>query len=237
MSDPKSPNKSNLKYSIMACLENGNRLILDAEMLELSNPPSTAYALIIIAQEEFAKAFLLTLVYKDIIQWNRLILRATRDHVCKQLLSMVMDYIYPDDDEFFKRIESWPKRENLDSLPSHIADALNILYHEKIRRWESQNWAWAEPPNYDSTAKRVAKGKIDKIKQDQLYVDIGNEGSVIPKIAITSKQFELEKERSERLCNLVRGMINKDEAGSIDFDNVIKSIKILFPQTQNAPNK
>jgi len=39
-------------------------------MLESSEPPSTAYALAIISQEEFAKAFLLTLVYKELIEWN-----------------------------------------------------------------------------------------------------------------------------------------------------------------------
>ena len=102
-------------------------------MLEFSEPPATAYALAIISQEEFAKAFLLTLVYKELIDWNQSIWRASRDHTCKQLLILVMDYINPDDEEWDKRMQKVIYGETIDrTLPPHVADAINIFRHEKI---------------------------------------------------------------------------------------------------------
>ncbi len=47
-----------LAESARACLKNGHRLLDDAEFLEFSEPPTTAYFLSLIAQEEFAKALL-----------------------------------------------------------------------------------------------------------------------------------------------------------------------------------
>jgi hypothetical protein len=67
----------------------------------------TTFALATIAQEEIAKAFLLFPVSRDVIVWNSLIYRATRDHACKQLLALVMSYHKPDTDEFLRRSEEW----------------------------------------------------------------------------------------------------------------------------------
>ena len=76
-----------------ACLANGERLLFDTEMLS-SSPSSMALA--IIAQEEFAKGFLFFLVGKGIVPWNGAILRASRDHSCKQLLCLLMEYSDPE---------------------------------------------------------------------------------------------------------------------------------------------
>ena len=78
--------------AIQACVENGRRLLYVAEMNEFEEPSATYYFLSIIAQEEFSKGFLLYLVNIDVIPWNTEILRATRDHKCKQLLGMVLDH-------------------------------------------------------------------------------------------------------------------------------------------------
>lgn len=59
-----------------ACVQNGRRLLNEAELLELEQPPTTAYFLTVIAQEEFAKAFLLALVVRDVIPWDKRLLRA-----------------------------------------------------------------------------------------------------------------------------------------------------------------
>lgn len=135
--------KSQFRHTIEGCLNNGERLLSDLLMLEFQEPPSTPFALAIIAQEEFAKAYLLTLVDKGVIPWNKLLWRATRDHTCKQLLCMIMDYLNPDTDEFLARINA-PVEERLNKLlPSHIADAINIFRHEKIGRWASKHWFWA----------------------------------------------------------------------------------------------
>src|ERR1035441_256288 len=79
-----------------ACLVNGDRLLFDTEMLS-SSPSSLALA--IIAEEEFAKGFLFFLVGKGIVPWNSVILRASRDHSCKQLLCLLMEYSDPDIEE------------------------------------------------------------------------------------------------------------------------------------------
>ena len=210
----------------------------DAQMIEFSKPPATAFALAIVAEEEFAKAFLLTLVYKGLVQWNANIWRAARDHACKQLLGMVMDYMNPDLEEFIKHINGKDDEYATELLPSHIADALNILRHEKIGRWEAQNWVWDEPPNYDAKAKKVAKGPIDRIKQDQLYVNLGRDCSFVTKPVVSEAQFDREKERAERLCSLVKSMVEDDQPNSIEVQKVIGAFRILFadyPSTGNQP--
>ena len=98
--------------SAKACVENGNRLLGDAEMLEYSEPPATTFALAIIAQEEFAKGYLLVLAAREVIPWLPLIWRASRDHVCKQLLGIVIEYMSPDIDEGLIRSEEWLKQNN-----------------------------------------------------------------------------------------------------------------------------
>jgi AbiV family abortive infection protein len=80
-----------IEQSVRAALTNGHCLLDDADFLQFSDPPATAYFLSLIAQEEFAKAFLLALVRRGIVPWDQHVLRATRDHTCKQLLCVVMD--------------------------------------------------------------------------------------------------------------------------------------------------
>lgn len=221
-------NESLFQNTIRACLDNGERLLSDALMLEFSEPPATAFALVIIAQEEFAKAFLLTLVCKGVIPWNKFIRRATRDHTCKQLLIIIMDYLNPDVDEFIARINVPIEKQMTRAFPPHIADAINIFRHEKIRRWESGNWLWADPPNYAPKAKKVGNGEIDRLKQDQLYVNINKDGFVIPKTVISQNQFEDEKYRAERLSSLVRGMIDENRTSYLEYKEVTETLRIMF---------
>jgi AbiV family abortive infection protein len=89
-----------------ACLSNGERLIEDARWLP-EDRPASAFALATIAQEEFAKAFLLFLASRNVIAWCSLIFRATRDHASKQLLGLVMNYLNPTWEDFERRIEDW----------------------------------------------------------------------------------------------------------------------------------
>lgn len=120
--------------SIEAIIENGRRLLEDADMIEFGEPPATAFFIIRIAQEEFAKAFLLFIVHSGAIPWNKHILRATRDHRCKQLLCAVMDWINPSTDWFLTRCNDDKLRHELFEFTTTVADAINILRYEK-------NWA------------------------------------------------------------------------------------------------
>jgi hypothetical protein len=51
-----------LLKAIQACVENGEKLLDESYHLEFERPPSSQFFLVMIAQEEFAKAFMLHLV-------------------------------------------------------------------------------------------------------------------------------------------------------------------------------
>jgi hypothetical protein len=61
------PRADDIQASIDACIANGDRLLDDAVMLEFQEPASTRLMVSLLAQEEFAKAFLLFLVKQEMI--------------------------------------------------------------------------------------------------------------------------------------------------------------------------
>jgi AbiV family abortive infection protein len=252
--------KSHFIEAAAACVSNGERLLWDAEFLrDPDQPTSTTFALATIAQEEFAKAFLLVLVSKDIIPWNAQVYRATRDHTCKQLLGFVMAYLSPDSDEEYRRSMKWladhkeweklfaaykaatdgTERSRLwarieeisgkrDLLPGSVADAINIFRHEKLGRWASSTWVWAEDPVYDETAKKVAEGKLDREKQDALYVRLGRNGQVakIP-TQIKTEEVNAALKVAERLRYFAKGLLSRDGVG-IEYEKIETAFKAVF---------
>ena len=91
--------------TIRVILENGDRLAKDAEYLwEMDRFPS-AFALCILAQEEYAKAFLLHFVYVEAIPWGADIQRTLRDHASKQLLDPKRLIIIYDTENTFLSID------------------------------------------------------------------------------------------------------------------------------------
>ena len=116
-----------------ACLSNGERLIEDATWLHYDRP-ATTFALATIAQEEFAKAFLLFLVSRDVLTWNPLILRVTRDHASKHLLGHVMNYLNPAWEDFEARLKEWQAHHELwEKLITEYKNAVDKA--EKHRIW------------------------------------------------------------------------------------------------------
>jgi AbiV family abortive infection protein len=83
--------------SISACIENGKKLLKDAKFLFDWDRFSTALALAVLAQEEFAKAFLLQLVVDDALPWLPEVQRSMARHECKHLLAIVMEWLPPFD--------------------------------------------------------------------------------------------------------------------------------------------
>lgn len=214
--------------SIISCIQNGKRLLNEAELLEYEDPPSTQYYISIIAQEEFAKGFLLYLAHAKAIPWNASILRATRDHKCKQLVCIVLDYM-TDIDTFLSRINKAINERDELCFPSKVADALNILRHEKIGRWESRNWFWAEDPDYDPESEAIAEGKMDNRKQDALYVRLGTDGSIvsIPQI-IKKEDARAEFERGRRFERFMEEIVQDRTDCGLDYDRIKNAFKILF---------
>lgn len=253
------PNSHFLKAA-EACLANGDRLLHDADwVLCEEHPAATSLSLAMIAQEEFAKGFLLLLVDRGVIRWTSLLHRATRDHTCKQLVGLVLTHLAPDWDEERKRDQEWlaelgehrrlmdehegssdkDERERIwkrieeisgkwNSLPPAVADAIFILRHEKIGRWESSTWFWEDEPNYDPLAKGLADGKVDRRKQDALYVRLGRRGQV----ATTPSQVKHEEakaaiECAERMRFFVRYILGKN-SGGVEYGKIESAFKAAF---------
>ncbi len=220
------------KKSIQACIDNGMRLLDDAQWLEFQKPPLTVYALTIIAQEEFAKAFLLYLVKAKVIPWSPRIWQAARDHKCKQLICLVLDYMCPDTDVFIQRYSSENVGKEFD-YPDKVVDAIHILRYEKIGRWESSTWFWAEDPKWDSDAQSVATGSRDRLKQSSLYVDLKKDGSVSnydrDKIC---QDVTVEYELARRIERFMERLMEKETPNSIEYKNVINTFRLLFTESE-----
>jgi len=221
----------NFLDSAKQCCENSRRLLDEAELLEFEKILSTRYYLSMIAQEESAKAFLLYLVGVNVLPWTPFILRATRDHQCKQLVGIILDYISPDIEEFLRRLDTWKPGENPPALPANVADAINLLRHEKIKRWESKNWWWAEDPDYDKAALRVANGMRDKEKQRALYVELRQNGEIISTPEqVTEKQSNDEYERACRVETCVRNLVELRTHFAWDYERVEDCFRVLFSE-------
>jgi hypothetical protein len=70
-------------------------------------------------------------VSQNIVPWNSLLLRTTRDHACKQLLAIVIDHIHPDTDEFLRRMDKW-KADHTESMS--LLNSLEHVTDENERR-------------------------------------------------------------------------------------------------------
>jgi AbiV family abortive infection protein len=233
MAKPKvipAPSAAILTQSINACIANGERLLDDAVQLEFQEPPCTKLMLSMIAQEEFAKAFLLFLVHEQILPWTASLLRAMNDHACKQLVGIIIEYINPEWEtlEDLRRIIS-EEYDLGELLPPKVASAINILRHEKMRRWESKNWFWVDDPVYEPTAKQVAEGKRDRIKQNALYVRLGNDGSVTSKpTEVTPDVANTEYERARTYRSFVATLLEWGKRESVAYEKVRGALKMMF---------
>jgi AbiV family abortive infection protein len=265
MSTNTQTDKSRFIDAAAACISNGDRLLDDVEFLIYSEPPSTAFALALIAQEEFAKAFLLFLVSKDVIAWNSLTYRATRDHTCKQLVGFVMSYLSPDWDEEYRRSKEWMADHNewqklvsayhsstdrtekdkiwarikelgekRDLIPNSVVDAIDILRYEIIGRWESSMWVWEEKPVYDKTAKSLGKGKLDREKQDAVYVRLGRNGQVAKTPAhVKREEVKAAIDVAKRLRSLADSLVS-GSVGSIEYEKIESAFKTRFASLSKA---
>jgi AbiV family abortive infection protein len=258
--------KSHFREAAERCIENGVRLLDDVDWLYYEErPAATCLALATIAQEEFAKAFFLTLVDRGIIAWNSLVNRATRDHTCKQLLGLVLSHLSPDDDEENKRSDEflagieehkrlmevydnssdkderkriWARiteiSKSWDSLPQSVSDAIFILRHEKIGRWESSCWGWVEEPTYDPLAKWLAEGKLDRIKQDALYVRLGRDGRVArTPTDVAHEDAKAAMAVADRMRYFVKYVLSADKIVDREYEKIESAIRSIFA-TLNA---
>jgi len=185
---------------ITACLENGKRILEDSKYLEEYGRDTSSVTLAILAQEEFEKAYLLKLVSEGALPYCKEVERACRDHSCKHLIGIVMAYLFIP----IENLPSWIDRnKEVISIPTEIADALNIFCHEKLRKWRSQNWFWADDPDYNKIAKAIGKGSHDKKKQDSVYVNF-NQSSIANIPHFDKDEANAEIQLAEQLFEVVR---------------------------------
>jgi hypothetical protein len=225
----KRPTYRVLTASAEKCLANGARLLDETCDLEFRDVSATRFYMAMIAQEEFAKAFMLLLVRDDVVPFSRPVLRAMNDHSCKQLVGIIMDYVimhWDDLDEIKTMIAA--EVEFGDRFPDDVGSALEMLRYEKIGRWEGGVWCWAEDPNYDRGTQDVSDGKRDRLKQDALYVRIGKDGhavSVPDRISIT--ETKIEEDRAVRYKGLI-GSALQGGTPPFRYEKTIKALRALF---------
>lgn len=227
------PSAKSLNASIEASLENGSRLLGESYFLESLDPPASQYYLIMIAQEEFAKAFILYLVREEIAPFSEPIRRAINDHRSKQLVGMILDYMIMHWDDFEELKEAVRTDAELgDGLPNDVGSAIKILCYEKIGRWAGRNYIESEKPDYDSLAKKIFAGKKDQKKQDALYVRIGRDGRPCSSPAsVTNAETQDELERACRYCRFVIDVME----GSVQSERlarVIETLNLLLADVQ-----
>ena len=220
--------KSRLAKAMGACVDNGLRLQQDAETLR-DYGSATAVAVCILAQEEFAKAFLLHLVCEGTIPWTDKVRRSLYDHRLKHLLGHIMEWLSPSVDGFLARIE---KRSEDRMLPTHVVDAVT-RYIEKVQPQEHILW---RPTADDPRAKSVADGDRDKTKQSIFYVGLSKDADVISvPTQITLEMIGAELDKTKRLGNLVQPLREGRLDTALEYNLLREALDFLLLDKENRP--
>jgi AbiV family abortive infection protein len=202
------PKDEALSKSICETTANGRRLFEDAKTLFDWDRFPTALALAVLAQEEFAKAFLLQLVLDDALPWLPAVQRSIARHQCKHLLGLVMEWLPPFDwdrlseqnkqsEQKHQEMMAWLKRrleryqqgnfapdpDDPEPVEPDFAFPPEVATALNIYRHEEIERLAAKSPWKDDewvsgVARKIADGALDQKKQSALYVSITKTGEV-----------------------------------------------------------
>lgn len=225
--------KNRLLQAMSACVENGERLHEDAKCLVEAERETTAVALCILAQEEYAKAFLLHLVREGILPWTAKVRASLRNHKPKHLVGLIMEWLRPPDDEFFAWLKGGMGLEDSSKiLPEYVADAMKLYIEDVV----PQGYISCLPSTSDPIARNVAAGQRDKTKQDAFYVRISKDGGVVSvPTPVRHEKVEVELETTERLSDLVSPLRNGALSLVRDFDLLVETMRFLLLEKRNRP--
>lgn len=164
------PASDDLIASAQVCLDNASATLDDARFLLSGERFNRAFALAVLAQEEFAKCFMLcTCTLQP--RWDVAIWKALRQHERKQALVEVMErYI-----NWFARHNAFALRLNESALIQ--APISYTPQPEEFAAWHSE-----------VRKSVIDKGSIDRAKQDAFYVAIGKNGKVSSTPCCTREQ-------------------------------------------------
>jgi len=219
--------KEKVQHAIKECVENGEKLLEEAHILFDWERYGRARALTILAAEEFAKAFVLHLVWEGVIPLTQAVRRSLRDHSSKHLMAIVMSWI-PDDVDMMVSmgVEQWLKREfNRDlRVPPWVADAINLWRHQKLSRTWEPDWA------YEKRSVHVADGELDRQKQNGLFVNLGSDCSVVSTPGqITRKDAEMERARVDSLRSHA-ARLGSYSLSSCEYTWLCDMLRLLFEE-------
>jgi HEPN superfamily AbiV-like protein len=202
------PKADVLSASISAITDNGKKLLDDAKLLFDWDRYSTALALAVLAQEEFAKAFLLELVRDEALPWLPEVQRSIARHQCKHHLAIVMEWLPPVDwDKAVERYRqhsekheqrmAWlqrcidrykqgllqPDPDDPEPKEPDISFPFDVADALNIYRHEEIErlrcgYAWRDEDWATGKARKIADGLLDRKKQSAFYVDISKSGQV-----------------------------------------------------------
>lgn len=216
--------KNKYNKAINDCISNAKSLLDDGKMLHEIDRFNSAYLLVLLAQEESAKAFLLNLINEEIIPWIKEVERSLKDHRCKHLIGELMFYLNPSLDTVLERNKMALKDFKPVPLPKPIVDIIKYYRHEKISRWISPNWWWSDNPEYEKNIKKIGEGKIERKKQNATYCKVTKEGkshlSKINKLAV-----EEQIERTEQMLEIADGNL---VLSSREYKSIKEGLKIVF---------
>lgn len=227
----------NLKTTIQGCLRNGQRLVEDAELLRDFHRHPTAFAVAMLAQEEFAKAFMLVLMSEGVVPWTPETRRSLHSHECKHLVGVLVEWLGPPWEEQERRLNAWisgnrPKP----AIPHDVAVAINILRHEKIERLRT-GYSWADPED-SGLSRKVAEGLRDRAKQRALYVGVTQTGwpESLP-TRLTREEATAEVERAKQYAEFTEAAFG-NRVLSFDEYRVFKEVvRAVFADVGSTPEK
>jgi AbiV family abortive infection protein len=221
----------NLQQSIEACIRNGKQLLEDAEW---AHQRSTGVALAMLAQEEFAKAFVLALVRDEILPWTQEVRRSLRVHECKHLVTIIMEWLsLVNEFRSHQPLEEFLLRDDLLQLPRDVSIAMNIYRHEMIERIGGRDAN--HYPEWGGLARRVAKGKRDQKKQAALYVDIRDDGGVASEPTGSDEDLKKEFDYAEKLKDF-SGDVNRNCIfASREFELFASVFREMFAESPEPP--
>lgn len=217
---------SELQNALTTVVANAARLYEDAKTLEEWERFPTAYALAVLAQEEYGKAFIVHLVADHQVPWTAELERATRSHLCKQLVALVLEFVSRKD--FFELLEEPDRFRGASSLPAYVLNAIEIVVHEHVQSWTRADWT--EGSRVDPVANRIARGWLDRGKQTGLYVHLGPDGQVrrSPEM-ISGARCREELARTERVSNAFHLWDGKvHPAASFDWPKIVAFFQVLL---------
>ena len=233
MSEKKPDGK--YQHALQECVRNGCSLLEDAEYLRDWDKHGTAYAIAILAEEEFSKAFLLYLIQDDVIPWTPEIRRAIRNHECKHLLAILTEHLAEKGEYWWTKTLDERINAPDEPLPRQLIAAINLFRHDKVGRFQSPSWDILEPGDYDSVTKKVADGSVDRAKQSAIYVNIASDGTTLttPR-AVSAAQSAAEIEKAKRIKEMATDMEHGFVSAFREYAALKKLIAAVFDPKQIA---